>query len=153
MSIYAKYGRYRSLFRLRYSTKFMSFLIAQAARLGATGTPTTVSFTFSSNYLNLTAHGYVDGQGPFLLANSGGALPPELDGATSYWVNAATPNAVTLHLTKQHAIDGTNIVAISGDGTGTQTILVGADTGTIFDALSGGKSADEIRSIANIDNL
>lgn len=153
MTIYARKVRYRNLDRLRHSNEFLDFLADQAVRLSGTGTGTAITFTNASNLVNLTAHGFVDGQGPFLLSNSGGALPAELSDATQYWINVNDANSFTLHTTEADALAGTNTVAFTDDGTGTHNILVGAESSDIFNALLAGKTADQIRALTSIDNL
>ena len=153
MSIYARKVRYRKLDRIRYGQKFLSFLATQAARLSGTGTGVAVTFTNGSNTVNLTAHGYADGQGPFLLANAGGALPVGLDEVTPYWLNVVNVNAFTLHTNEADALAGSSIVAFSSDGTGTHDILVGAEESDIFNALLAGKTARQVGALTTIDDL
>lgn len=153
MTIHAKYVRYRVFDRLRHSDKFLDFLADQASRLSGSGTGSTITFTNASNLVNLTSHGYTTGDGPFLLSNDGGALPAELDNTTFYWVNVNDANSFTLHLTEEDALAGTNTVAFTDDGTGTNEILVAAEAEDIFNAMLAGKSADEIRGLTSIDNL
>lgn len=153
MTIYARKVRYRNLDRLRHSNEFLDFLTDQASRLAGTGTGQAVTFTNASNLVNQTAHGYVDGQGPFLLSNSGGALPAELDNTTDYWINVNNANSFTLHTNEVDALAGSNPVAFTDDGTGTHEILVSAESVDIFTALLAGKTADQIRALTSIDNL
>lgn len=153
MPLYARKVRYRTLERLRHSTNFLAFLIAQALRLSGTGTGQTVTFTNATNLVNYTAHGYVDGQGPFVLSNSAGALPVGLNDATNYWVNVNDVNSITLHLTESAALAGLSVVTFVDDGTGTNQILVAAEQSDIFNAMVFGKSADQIRALTTIDNL
>ncbi len=153
MSIYARKVRYRHYDRLRHSGNFLEFLQTQAARLSGTGTGQTVTFTNATNLVNLTTHGFVDGEGPFLLDNSGGALPTGLDAVTQYWVKSNDANSFTLHLTEAEAIVGSNVVSFTDDGTGTNQILVGAEKEDIFNSLLSGKTARQIESLTSIDNL
>ena len=153
MSVYARKVRYRELDRVRYGQKFLSFLKTQAARLAGTGTGIAVTFSNASNLVNQTAHGYIDGQGPFLFANAGGALPAGLDGVTPYWINVNGANAFTLHTNEADAIAGSAIVTFSTDGTGTHEILVGADEIDIFNALLAGKTARQVKALTTIDDL
>lgn len=150
---YARKVRYREFNRLRHSRLFNDFLSSQAARLAGTGTGTAITFTNGTNLVNLAAHGYTDGQGPFLLSNSGGALPAELDNVTEYWVNINDANSFTLHLTEADALAGANTVAFTDNGTGTHTALVGAEGLDIFLSLLAGKTAEQIRALTTIDDL
>jgi len=153
MPIYRRHLRHGNFDRVRHSVNFLDFLAEHAARLSGTGTGATVTFDNTTNQVTLVGHGYTSGDGPFLLANSGGALPAELDGATEYWVNVVGVDAFTLHLTEADALAGTNVVAFTDDGTGTNTILVAAEMLDIFLALKSGKTAEQVRGTDNIDNL
>ena len=153
MTIYARKVRYRDLDRIRYSNEFLNFLSSEAARLAGTGTGQTVTFTNASELVNLTTHGFADGQGPFLLSNAGGALPPELDNITPYWFKINDADSFTLHLNEADGVSGSNPVAFSTDGTGVHTILVGAESLDIYNAMLAGKTARMIRSLTSIDNL
>lgn len=151
--IYKRHFRYSLYSKLRHATYFQAFLEAESERLAGSGTGATVTFANATNQMTLAANPYVSGDGPFLLANDGGALPAELDNITDYWINLVGGDIMTLHLTEADAIAGDNIVAFTDDGTGTNSILVSAEAIDIFVALKSGKSADEIRGITNIDDL
>ncbi len=153
MSVHTRKVRYRQFERVRYSDRLLDFLALQAARLSGSGTGLAITFTNFTNLVNAVGHGYVDGQGPFLLANAGGALPAELDAVTEYWVNDNDGNSFTLHTNEADAIAGTNPVAFTDDGTGTHETLVAAESRDIFDALLSGKSSEEIEGLSSIDNL
>ncbi len=153
MSLYSRLIRYRTLLRTRYSTNLLNFISAQATRLSGTGTGATITFTNATNIVNLATHGYVSGQGPFLLSNSGGALPAELDDTTEYWVNVADAGTFTLHANEADSLSGDSDVAFTDDGTGTNTILVAAESSDIFAAMKAGKSAQDVRNLTSIDNL
>ncbi len=153
MSLYRRYVRYSNFLKLRYSTKFLNFLSAQAVRLSGTGTASTVTFANATNQVTLTTHGYASGQGPFLLSNSGGALPAELDNATEYWVNVVDASTFTLHANESDGVSGASIVAFTDDGTGTNSILVAAEAVDIFNAMKAGKSSEIVENLSSIDNL
>lgn len=74
--------------------------------------------------LTASAHGLLTGDGPFQVANSGGALPSGLTAVTNYWIIRTGVNTFQLATTLANALAGT-AVALSTDGTGTQTL---ADT-------------------------
>jgi len=153
MGIHTRKVRYREFGRVRYSEKLLDFLATQAARLSGTGTASAITFTNASNLVNLTSHGFVDGQGPFLLDNSGGALPAELDNVTEYWINDNDGNSFTLHTNEADGLAGSAAVAFTDDGSGTHDVLVAAESRDIFDALLSGKSSREIEGLSSIDNL
>lgn len=105
--------------------------------------PTDVSYTAKSNLVftaaNATelftsaAHGMTTGDGPYRVSNSGGALPTGLAVDTNYWIIADVANGVAdpintyqLATSKANALAGTE-VAITTDGTGTQTLLRAAN--------------------------
>lgn len=76
----------------------------------------------SSNTLTSTAHGMATGDGPYYVSNSGGALPTGLTANTSYWIITIDANTFQFASSLANAISLTP-VSLSGDGTGTQTIL------------------------------
>jgi hypothetical protein len=153
MQNHTKHLRYRNFDRIRHSDSFLAFLSQQAVRLTGTGAGTGFVAVNASNSLTIATHPYVDGDGPFVLANSGGALPAELDTTTLYWVRSVDANTVGLYLTQEDAEANTNGVSFTDDGTGTHTILAAADALTIFEALQGGSTAAQIVALTDIDNL
>ncbi len=79
----------------------------------------TVTFDNTTNILTLSAHGFVTGDGPFTLTNSGGALPAELAIATDYFVGPnVNANDFELSLTR-----GGDAIPFTDDGTGTHTLV------------------------------
>jgi len=95
-------------------------------------TATTVSYTPGADLTftaaNATetftsvAHGMATGNGPFRVSNAGGALPAGLVADTDYWVTVLTADTYKLATTKALALALTPDVAITTDGTGTQTL-------------------------------
>lgn len=153
MGTHTRKVRYREFGRVRYSDKLLDFLALQASRLSGSGTGLAITFTNASNLVNAAAHGLVDGDGPFVLVNAGGALPAELDEVTLYWINDTAGSNFTLHTNEADGLSGANPVAFTDDGTGTHELLVAAQSRDIFDALLSGKSSQEIEGISSIDNL
>ena len=85
------------------------------------------TFTVADQGLNTvtaTAHGFETGDGPYLLTNSGGALPAGLDGTTKYYLNVVDANTLRFYTSEQAALDGAaaGLVDITGNGTGTHSI-------------------------------
>ena len=76
----------------------------------------------TTNVLTSTAHGMSTGDGPYRVSNSGGALPTGLTAATNYWIIKIDANTFSFASSLANALALT-AVALSGDGTGTQTIL------------------------------
>ena len=76
-----------------------------------------------TNVLTLAAHGFTTGQGPVRVSNSGGALPTGLAVDTNYWIIANTTGTFSFASSKANALALTP-VALSGDGSGTQTIRI-----------------------------
>lgn len=153
MPIYRRHLRHGNYDRVRHSDNFLDFLAEQALRLSGTGTGAVVTFDSTTDRVTLVGHGYESGDGPFLLGNSGGALPAELSADTDYWVNVVDVDTFTLHLTEEDAVAGTNAVTFTDDGTGTNSIYVAAEAVDIFLALKSGKTAEQIRGLTSIDNL
>ncbi len=98
----------------------------------ATFLPSTlVDFTFTGeaddDTLTATAHGLQTGDGPVQVSNSGGALPGGLTALTDYYVIRTGANTFQLATSRALALAGT-AVALSTDGTGTQTLDILATT-------------------------
>lgn len=74
-----------------------------------------------SDELTIVSHGYIDGDGPFLVT-SDDSLPPGLVSGTQYFVNSVTASTVSLHLTRAAAEVGTDAISITGAGAGTRTL-------------------------------
>lgn len=93
----------------------------------ATGDYTTNNETFTAanatNYLTITGHGLVSGNGPYQISNSGGALPAGLTALVDYWVILVDANTIQLATSYANALAGT-AVAFTDDGTGTQTLHI-----------------------------
>lgn len=79
----------------------------------------------TTNTLTLTAHGMSTGDGPYYVSNTGGALPTGLVANTPYWIINITANTFQFASSKANALALTP-VALTGDGSGTQTILRGS---------------------------
>lgn len=152
MPIYRRHLRHSSFDRVRHSNNFLDFLNEQAEALAGTGTGTAITFANGTNQVTYTDHGLASGDGPYLLSTDG-TLPAELDNATEYWVSVVDTNTLQLHLTEEDALAETNPVAFTDDGTGTHSILRGAEAVDIFLALKGGKTARQIRGLTSIDDL
>jgi len=94
---------------------------------GAVVNSTVSNITFTGeaddDTLTATAHGLATGAGPFQLTNSGGGLPGGLTALTSYWIIRTGTNTFQLATSYANALAGT-AVALSTDGTGTQTLVV-----------------------------
>lgn len=155
MQNHTKHLRYRNFDRIRHSDSFLAFLSQQAVRLTGTGTGAGTGFVAvnASNDLTISTHSYTTGDGPIVLANSGGALPAELDTTTLYWVRSIGADTVRLYLTQEDAEAGTNEVVFTDDGTGTHTALAAADSLSIFEALRNGSTSEQIVALTDIDNL
>ena len=80
------------------------------------------TFTVASDTLEtltVTAHGYLAGDGPLRVTNSGGALPTGLAVNTDYYIEVVDANTIALHLLATLTDARVNI---TGNGTGTHTI-------------------------------
>jgi hypothetical protein len=100
----------------------MYLLTATADVLVAQG-PADLVFTAEADDETLTTalHGMTTGAGPYLLSNSGGALPTGLSAATLYWIIVLTVNTYQLAASLADALAGTE-VTFTTDGTGTHTL-------------------------------
>lgn len=77
--------------------------------------------------LTAVAHGLLTGDGPFRVSNDGGALPGGLSAGVDYWIIKVDNDTFKVATSLLLALAGT-AVALSTDGTGTQTIADTAST-------------------------
>ncbi len=89
---------------------------------------TTFTAANATEIFTANAHGLLTGDGPINVSNSGGALPAGLTAATDYWIIRLSANTFQLATTFARALAGTPVVAITTDGTGTQTLADVATT-------------------------
>jgi hypothetical protein len=75
----------------------------------------------TADTLTLTAHGLSTGDS-VQFTNSGGGLPTGLSAGVTYYAVAVDANTFKVSDTLAHALAGTNIVDITGAGTGTQFV-------------------------------
>lgn len=94
----------------------------------------TATATVSGSTWTATAHGYLTGQ-PLRLTTTG-TLPTGFVLGKTYWLNRASANTFTLHLTPAAAAAGSGAVSASDAGTGTHT-AGGTSTFTFTAACSG----------------
>ena len=118
-------------------------------------------FTCSGNVATSTAHGMTNGDGPYRVTNSGGALPSGLAVDTNYWINVLTANTFSFATSKANALAGT-VITLSTAGTGTQTLRratndvimaqllqgVNAVSGANFTAVQSGSSGSQVITVS-----
>jgi len=80
--------------------------------------------------VNIVGHFYEDGYG-VRFSNSGGALPPEITSGQLYFVEVIDPNSFWVHEFITDVIPGSNKIAFSVPGTGTQNSNT-IDKSTVF---------------------
>lgn len=108
------------------ATTIANALAGTHLSISTNGTGTqTISDTASTR--RVAAHGLHTGDGPFQLTNSGGALPTGLSAATDYWFIRDGVYTFKLAASLALALAGTGI-ALSGDGSGIQTMSDTVDT-------------------------
>ncbi len=83
--------------------------------------------THATEIFTAASHGLYTGDGPIRLTNSGGALPAGVAIDTDYYVIRVDANTFKLAVSRDKAMRGENL-SISGDGTGTHTLVDTADT-------------------------
>lgn len=135
------------LFRMK------SYLDAREVVLGATGTGQVFTADFANNEIDIVTHGYVAGNGPFLLTTAG-TLPAGLELGVLYWINDTTVSTMTLHRSRQDAVRLENIVPFTDAGTGAHTITPAANVdGLVELQRQNGVSFEQVRDETDIDNL
>jgi hypothetical protein len=98
-------------------------------------------------------HGLATGDGPFILSNSGGALPAGLSDTELYWVSVVDANTLQLHTNKYDAVVGVGVVDITGTGTGTHSYARPAESGAHVHAWAKEAKAETINALTDIDDL
>jgi len=68
------------------------------------------------------AHALVTGDAVYV-SNTGGELPQPLQAGATYYARVVSSVSISIHLTKQEAIDGTSPVALTTVGSGTNTFF------------------------------
>lgn len=133
--------------------RLIDWLSSVSTALNGTGTSRTFTTDFATdNRLDVTGHGYTTGSGPFSVTTSD-TLPSGLDDQALYWVNVVSVNEVTIHITRQDSLSGTNEVAVTDDGTGTHTITPSTSNTAILDKLKQGYTGNAVTGETDIDNL
>lgn len=84
--------------------------------------PRTFTADSTTDRIALTGHGRSQGDGPFRVSNSGGALPGGLASATDYWISSVIDADHFLVATSFVGAMNGIFVDITTNGTGTQTI-------------------------------
>lgn len=85
--------------------------------------PKTFTADHTTSHLTTAGHGYLTGDGPVELTNSGGALPAGLLLATDYWMVRVDANTFGLATSLANALASPPVLAsFSDNGTGTQTV-------------------------------
>jgi hypothetical protein len=82
---------------------------------------TISSFDDANDRLTVTGHGYVTGQGPLFVENTGGSLPTGLATNTQYFAIVVDANRLSLATSVRNAQSGVK-VPFSGTGSGTNAI-------------------------------
>ncbi len=95
-----------------------------------------------------TTHGLAVDEGPFVLSNSGGALPTPLDNTTLYYI-ATVPDANKFTLTTEK---GGDAIILSAAGSGTNTMTKSSSLDAIWDYLKK-FGAPFLRAATDVDDL
>ena len=133
--------------------RLIAWLTGVSTTLDSTGTGQAFTTDFATdNELAIATHGHVDGDGPFE-ASSTTTLPAGLAADTLYWVNAVDAGNVTLHLSQNEALAGTNEVALTDDGTGTHTLTPSTTNQAVLEKVRQGNTADQLQDETDIDNI
>lgn len=150
-----RYIRRRTKFN--HVRRFLSWLAGRAdtaanGGIGDTGAAVTFTAANATNQLTSTAHGLATGAGPFLLSNSGGALPAGLSDTQLYWASVDDVNTLKLATSRGKAINGI-AVSFSDDGTGTHSYFLAASSEALIEWMRQGKKPETIDALTDIDNL
>lgn len=148
-----RHVRHRVFERMRHATSSIRrFLAAQATRLADTASAQTFTANATSNRLTISTHGLSTGDGPFVVSNSGGALPGGLVAGTLYWVRVIDADTVELTLTRE-AVTGATLVDITSAGSGTHSIELAETAPAILEWSRRGRKPRHIAAVSDIDDL
>ena len=100
--------------------------------------------TFAADTITITAHGFLTGEGPYVLTTST-TLPDPLAVATDYWLIRVDANTLQIALSRKDALDGIAIV-LTDDGTGTHQL--GVDAAEVGAAVTDGHGFIAIGTVA-----
>lgn len=123
-----------------------------ATDLDATGTGQVFTADFANNEIDIAAHGYTDGDGPFQVSTDT-TLPAGLGANTLYWVNAVTAGTLSLHRSLNDAVNGANAVELTDAGTGIQTLTPSITAQAIIEQARQGVSTERLTSATDIDDF
>lgn len=145
--------RHRRFERISRQPNLTSFYTDEATDLQATGATTDFTAANATNLFTATAHGFVEGQGPMKVSNSGGSLPTGLATDARYWVIPTTVNTFQLCESLEAYRVGA-VVEISDDGTGTQSIAFASDTASdIYNINRQGTRPVVIANATDVDDI
>lgn len=150
-----KTGRRRYLRRTQYdrvrrSNDLIAFWTAEATRLAASASGTDFTADNTTEELTATSHGFVTGDGPFLVSNAGGALPTGLADDVLYWVLVVDDDTLQLYTGDREST--TQLVSFTTDGTGTHTLTRASTVEALFH-LNRAHKPETIAGAADIDEL
>lgn len=124
-----------------------------SVKLAKSGANLAVPATLDGPGWTATAHAIPEGDGPFLLTNSGGALPTGSPGAgTELYVHVIDANTVALAAGKEALAQG-NFIQTTSAGTGTHSVKRSVVAKGILGTLKRGHSALTVGAATDIDAL
>lgn len=147
-SVGPKHARRGRFARIRRSKDLKGLLTKLQTALNNTGAGKAFTASASAN-LTVTAHGYKVGEGPFLVTNSGGALPSPLVSAKFYYV-IAVPDVNTINIATDE--DLKTAIVMAGAGTGTHTITKASSLGAVYELLKK-RGARFMRAATDVDGI
>ena len=133
--------------------KYGAWLDSRETTLAPTATVQTFTANNATDELTVTGHGYSDGSGPLVLANSGGALPAGLSEDELYWASVVDVNTIQLHYTESEAARQVNPVDFTDNGSGTNDIRPGTDQASLQEHLRQRLRSETLQAETDIDNL
>lgn len=98
-----------------------------------------------------TGHPFVEGEGPVVITNSGGALPTGTP-TGELWVHVLDANTVAF-ATSRSKLDKGDFIITTSAGSGTQTAKRSGSAQGIFDLLKQGNKPRTVAAAADIDTL
>lgn len=128
------------------------WLSARATALSGTGTGQNFTADTANDEIDITTHGHVAGDGPFVVSSTG-TLPTGLVAGTLYWVSAPTANALGVHLNRKDALNAVNAVDLTAAGSGTHTLTPAESGSAVHEHVRQGVTPTRMQGVTDVDSL
>lgn len=102
--------------------------------------------------LTSASHGLENAHGPVRLTTTD-TLPTGLAADTPYWVHVLDANTISLHRNRAEAVYGTNPIAVTTVGAGTNSLALGETVDDLLTYMKEGMTLHELTILSDVDNV